>query len=138
RAHQAKAELEVEVKILADSLDAKSASIAALSGALLQIAKQRISLVYGKPHNAPRGAKISEVLVKDIIWEGRNQSIHYENPREISDHVVDLFRRINDVRNDGISWAPRIKYNYAFEIINFLGWLDWSQFEDHMLSIRPR
>ena len=138
RAHQAKAVIDADVKFLVDSIDAKSASIAALSGALLQVAKQGISVVYGKPQNAPRGAEVSGMLVKDTIWEGRNQSIHYENPKEISDAVVDLFRRIDGIRNDGVSWDPRSQYNYAFDIVNFLGWLDWKQFEGHMLSIRPR
>lgn len=138
RAHQATAAVDEEVKSLAASIDAKSASIAALSGALLQVAKQGLSVVYGKPQNTPRGPEVSGLLVKDIIWEGRNQSIHYENPKEISDAVVDFFRRIDGVRNDGNSWDPRSQYNYAFDIINFLGWLDWKQFEGHMLSIRPR
>lgn len=138
RAHQAKADVDAEVRSLSALIDAKSASIAALSGALLQVAKQGLSVVYGKPPNAPKGAEILGLLVKDIIWEGRNQSIHYENPKEISDAVVELFGRIDGARNDGVSWDPRSQYNYAFDIINFLGWLDWKQFKGHMLSIRPR
>ncbi|CDG55213.1 MULTISPECIES: hypothetical protein [Halomonadaceae] len=138
RAHQAKADVDAGVKSISASIDAKSASIAALSGALLQVAKQGLSVVYGKPPNTPKGAEISGLLVKDIIWEGRNQSIHYENPKEISDAVVELFGRIDGARNDGVSWDPRSRYNFAFDIINFLGWLDWKQFKDHMLSIQRR
>tara|TARA_R100000306_G_scaffold22295_2_gene25829 strand:- start:5279 stop:5914 length:636 start_codon:yes stop_codon:yes gene_type:complete len=138
RAHQGKAVADEEVRILAALIDAKSASIAALSGALLQIAKQGLSVIYGKPQNSPRGAEVSGLLVKDVIWEGRNQSIHYENPKEISKAVVDLFERIDGARNDGISWDSRSQYNYAFDVIKFLGWLDWKQFEGHMLSVQPR
>jgi hypothetical protein len=138
KAHQAKAAVDAEVRSLSASIDAKSASIAALSGAFLQVAKQGLAVVYGKPQNAPRGAEIYGLLVKDIIWEGRNQSIHYENPKEISDAVVELFGRIDSVRNDGVSWDPRSQHNYAFDIVNFLGWIDWKQFESHMLSIRPQ
>ncbi|MBV2180850.1 MAG: hypothetical protein KUL86_06390 [Castellaniella sp.] len=138
QAGQAQETVGAKVKFLADTIDAKSASIAALSGALLQIAKQGISVIYGKPQNAPLGAKISGIPIKDIIWQGRNQSIHYENPKEISSAVVNLFSRIDSVRSDGVSWQPKTQRNYAFDIVNFLGWLDWKQFERHLLSIQRR
>jgi len=133
-----KAELEKEIADVSESIDAKSASIATLSGALLQIAKQCISLKYGKPPNAPAGGNIDGVLIKEIIWEGRNQSIHYENPKEISDNVVTLFSKLDALRDDGISWDARSQTNFAFEIVQFLGWREYSDFEQHLKSIRSK
>lgn len=135
---QPKKELESEIKDVSESIDAKSASIAALSGAILQIAKQCISLRYGKPPNAPDGDDIGGVLIKDIIWEGRNQSIHYENPKEISDNVVALFAKLDAIRNDGKSWDARSQTNFAFEIVTFLGWRTYGDFATHLKSLKSQ
>jgi len=133
-----KAELEKQIQDVSESIDAKSASIAALSGALLQLAKQCISLRYGKPQNAPDGADISGVLVKDIIIEGRNQSIHYENPKEISENVTKLFKALDTIRNDGNTCDAKSQTNFAFEVVKLLGWRTFSGFEAHLLSIKSK
>jgi len=135
QAHKIKAEAGEAISEITAEIDAKSASISALSGALLQIAKQGISLIYTHPGSAPQGDDLSGISIKEIIWEGRNQTMHYENPKRISNHVVDLFERIDAVRNDGIVWDPKNKINYAFEIITFLGWFEWEQYKQHMCSI---
>ncbi len=135
---QPKAELESEIKKISESIDAKSASIAALSGAILQIAKQCISLRYGKPQNAPNGDDIGGVFIKDIVWEGRNQSIHYENPKDISDKVVALFTKLDAIRADGNTWDARSQTNFAFEIVNFLGWRTYDDFEVQLKSIKSK
>jgi len=133
-----KAELEREIMDVLVSIDAKSASISALSGAILQIAKQCISLKYGKPKSAPAGEDIDGVLIKEIIWEGRNQSIHYENPNEISGNVVTLFAKLDSIRGDGVTWDARSKTNFAFEIVQLLGWRTYSDFEKHLKSLRSK
>jgi hypothetical protein len=133
-----KAELEREIIDVLVSIDAKSASISALSGAILQIAKQCISLKYGKPKSAPAGKDIDGILIKEIIWEGRNQSIHYENPNEISGNVVALFAKLDSIRGDGVTWDAMSKTNFAFEIVQFLGWRTYSDFEKHLKSLRSK
>ncbi|WP_316348909.1 hypothetical protein [Desulfuromonas acetoxidans] len=142
KAHQGiaapKAELEKQIKDVSESIDAKSASIAALSGALLQLAKQYISLRFGKPQNAPDGADISGVLVKNIIFEGRNQSIHYENPKEISENVTKLFAELDAIREDGNTWDAKSQRNFAFEVVKLLGWRTFGDFEAHLLSIKSK
>lgn len=135
---QPKAELESQIQGVSERIDAKSASIAALSGAILQIAKQCISLKYGKPQNAPAGDDIGGILIKDILWEGRNQSIHYENPKEISDNVVTLFAELDALRADGETWDARSQTNFAFEIVQLLGWRTYGDFEGHLKSLRSK
>lgn len=138
KAHEPQAHIITEIERLSGDIDAKSASISALSGALLQIAKQGISLTFGRPENAPNGEEINGLLVKEIIWEARNQSIHYENPKEVSEKVVNLFKKIDTVRNDGAFWAPRNQINYAFDVVRFLGWLNYEQYEIHLKSIKRK
>lgn len=138
KAREPQAHIMAEIESLSENIDAKSASISALSGALLQIAKQGISLTFGRPENAPKGEEIHGIPIKEIIWEARNQSIHYENPREVSDKVVALFTKIDQVRNDGRLWTPRDQINYAFDIVRFLGWLNYEQYETHLKSIKRK
>jgi hypothetical protein len=74
--------LAAELCELENSIIDKQQSLAALSGALLQIAKQGISIEHRRPENCPNGRKVFGVDIKWLIWAGRNQAIHYENPKE--------------------------------------------------------
>ncbi|MFS3927306.1 hypothetical protein ACL9SP_01440 [Priestia flexa] len=78
--------VEVE-KAYNDALFVENGPIQSVSQALLQIAKQGISLVHGKYKSdcneafKMKGKAIQpkyNVTLLDVIWEGRNQSIHYE------------------------------------------------------------
>lgn len=62
-----------EIKILERSIHIKDESIRALSGALLQIAKQGISVVYRGLSGCPDGRIIKNESLKNIIWQARNQ-----------------------------------------------------------------
>jgi len=130
-------ETNEKIEAVVMNIDAKSASITALSGALLQIAKQGISVTYGKPQNAPKGGDFNGILIKEIIWEARNQSNHYENPREISSKVVHIFSQLDKVRNDGLNWDVKSQVNFSFEVLRLLGWLDYEIYTEHMSSICP-
>ena len=76
-------ETQLEITKLEISIDAKEFSLRTLSGALLQIAKQGISLVHGNLNSCPDGRSIGRETLKNIIWQARNQSMHFEegNPR---------------------------------------------------------
>ena len=67
-----------EVHTLEDSMKNKEFSICALSGALLQIAKQGISYVHGGLDACQDGRMIRGDVLKNVIWYGRNQSLHFE------------------------------------------------------------
>jgi len=127
-----------DIEALTSTIDAKSASVGALAGALLQIAKQGISITYGKKQNAPKGAELGGLPIRDIIWEARNQTVHYENPREISADVVKIFEQIDATRADGVTWKPKERINYSFDVVRWLGWFDYNQYLSHMRSIRSK
>lgn len=71
-------DLQEEIKRLELSIDIKKDSINALCGALLQIAKQGISKVHGNLTNCSDGRSVGSEKLKNVIWQGRNQSLHYE------------------------------------------------------------
>src|SRR5205085_1103080 len=53
-------------------------SVGSLAGSLLQHAKQGVSLVHGKPEKCPAGRSVGSQDLKEVIWQGRNQAIHWE------------------------------------------------------------
>src|SRR5437870_1412879 len=63
---------------LIEQIAAHALSIGSLAGSLLQYAKQGISLAHGGFANCPNGRSIGTQFLKDVIWQGRNQGIHWE------------------------------------------------------------
>jgi len=113
------------IKEKQDDIAAKEESLKALSGALLQIAKQGISIVYQRLENAPNGRLIREQPIKNIIWQARNQSMHFEEGR-YSTHVRECFEQLN---------IPLANENLAREIIELLGWNCYENYYSDMVHV---
>jgi hypothetical protein len=79
----------------------KQYSPSVLAGALLQIGKQRISIVKGCPENCPDGRIIYGIPFKLAIWTARNQAIHFEEPRRIGEETESVFQTM--VTNGALS-----------------------------------
>lgn len=107
-------------------------AVGSLAGSLLQYAKQGISLVHGSLSTCPPGRMIGSQALKDIIWQGRNQSIHWEegNPRTPVKLCFDtLAFEIDSV------FADYTKRNVAPEVVELLGWVDFASFRADLLSL---
>ena len=134
-AEQKREEISKELHKLEGEIMDKRASLAALSSALLQLAKQGISMVRGKPDNCPDGRSIVGVQLKWIIWAGRNQSQHYEFPKHIDDKTKEVFITINSNKCDTMEWDPCGRVNYAYDLIELLDWTSYEQYESDMRSL---
>lgn len=126
-AHQERVDTDEQVKFLEAQILDKRISIEALTGALLQLAKQGISSVRGGPDSCPAGRDIQGVDLKWMVWAGRNQAQHYEHPSSINEQTAGVFAQLN--------LDPKCKNNLAFEIAALLGWLDYTQYERDMVSL---
>lgn len=115
-----------KIKILERSINIKDESIRALSGALLQIAKQGISVVYRGLSGCPDGRIIKNESLKNIIWQARNQSIHYEESK-FNPAVVSCF--------NNLQFASISNINMAKNIFDLIGWNDYCDYEDDMVSL---
>jgi hypothetical protein len=108
----------------------RSFSVAALSGNLLQYAKQGLSMRYGKHrHGCPTGREIAGLAVHEIIWQGRNQALHWE---EGEPHlpVVNCFERLAATANAAFSdYKTR---NVAYEVVTLLDWRTVDDFNRDM------
>jgi hypothetical protein len=111
--------------------ETRSASRAALAGTALQIAKQGISAVHSKLDTSPDGRTEGGVVLKNLIWQGRNQAMLWEegNPHKAVEICFESLKVRDSV------FAEYTTRNLAFELLELLGWKDYAAFEADMLSL---
>jgi hypothetical protein len=128
-------DLQEEIKRLKLSLDIKQDSINVLCGALLQIAKQGISKVYdGKFINCPDGRSVKSEKLKNVIWQGRNQSLHYEEV-SVRKPVRDCFANLEASFGNQFSLTLHPQENLAHDVIQVLGWKNYLVYISDMQSL---
>lgn len=116
---------------MAQQIMAHAFSIDSLASALLQQAKQGISLAHGRPRPFPAARSIGTQSVAGIVWQGRNQSIHWEEGRfdkPVHDCFLALAREINP------KFGDYQKRSMAFDVIQLLDWKDFKSFNQDMLT----
>jgi hypothetical protein len=130
RYHKQSEHDELESKLKAHEL-----SIAALSGSLLQYAKQGISLQYGSRRaGCPQGREIAGLDLHEVIWQGRNQSIHWEDG-SFHKPTENCFKALtSDVDPIFSDYTNR---NMAFDIVNLLDWKTVDDFSKDMGLLDP-
>ncbi|MEA5452954.1 hypothetical protein VB780_30565 [Leptolyngbya sp. CCNP1308] len=131
-------ELKQRISYLKQSIDVKSFSTDSLCGAILQIAKQGISTVYGTLDQCPDGRNIGENAnaqgIKNIIWQARNQSMHYEEG-DLRQATVECFDKLEASFGSNFSLSLTSNKNMAHYVIQILGWKDYHQYESDMNSL---
>jgi hypothetical protein len=125
--HEAAEELE---KVRA-TLEARTFSRSSLASSLLQYAKQGLSTVHGGLAAVPAGRDIGGVSLKDVIWQSRNQGIHWEEGRP-HPAVVDCFEKLKAA---DATFGDYATTNLAFEVVQLLGWRDVAAFEADLNSL---
>jgi hypothetical protein len=121
-------------KLEARILD-KKFSLSALAGALLQIAKQGISVVRGRPDNCPDGREVCGCSLKWVIWAGRNQSLHFEQAKMIDDKTAQILTTMGETGGSAALIHPRAGDNLALEVVNALNWFSLAAYSDDMESL---
>lgn len=118
-----------ELREVESRLEAHQFSVAALAGALLQHAKQGISIVHGAPSNAPAGRSIGSLPLRTVVWEARNQALHWEQaaPRAAGTACFAALASEQDRK-----FADFTKRSLAMDVVELLGWRDFEAFADDM------
>ena len=136
RAGQEVQRLKGQVAELQASVGVRQHSVQAIAGAILQIAKQGISLVYGAPSSAPAGRMLGSLALRDIIWQARNQSMHYEEG-SFKKALVDLFSTLEAEQGLQFSLTTHAKQNRAKQILDVLGWENYDSYLRDMPALLP-
>lgn len=123
-----------ELEKAQESLEAHRFSIAAMAGSLLQYAKQGIVLHYGIERiGCPDGRTVAGMPLHEVIWQGRNQAIHWEEG-ELRSPVERCFKKLAE-QIDQVYQEFQTR-SMAYDIICLLGWYSFDDFANDMRSIR--
>ncbi|WP_226673466.1 hypothetical protein [Rossellomorea aquimaris] len=139
---------QIELKPIKKLQKEREDSLQLLSGALLQAAKQAISIEFKNLNNISTSdlVKNSSLKLEEIIWSGRNQSLHWEEGW-FAEQTVNTFKQlskefseIDEVPlkgNNSTRISESDRKSYAFEIVSkVLQWDDYNKFKNNMKSIR--
>ncbi|SFH39343.1 hypothetical protein [Pontibacter chinhatensis] len=118
-------------KKLQEQIQAHTYSIQTLCTGLIQIAKHGISVVYGGLTDCPDGRMVGTQALRDVIWQARNQTMHYEEGA-CRGPVVAVFSSLA-AEFDSI-FSNYNNQNLAFEIVRLLGWTSYASFNADLLT----
>jgi hypothetical protein len=134
-AQGARSALDSEIAAIQARLLDKRFSLSALAGALLQIGKQGISVVRRNPASCPDGRSVCGLPLKWAIWSGRNQALHYEEPRLVNDETHNNLRTMGSNGGDPLLLDARSGVNLSLSVVEQLGWLSFEAYRDDMQSL---
>jgi hypothetical protein len=75
---------------------------------------------------------IGSQRLPDVIWCGRNQSLHWEDG-EFSRKTTECFQLLT--REVCKKFGDYEKRNQGFHLLHHLGWADFAQFKGDLLSL---
>jgi hypothetical protein len=118
---------------LAEQVKVHLFSVGSVAGNLLQHAKQGISLVHGSLATCPSGRMVSaSQSLKDVILQGRNQALHWEEGN-FKPAVVQCFTALANERDP--KFAAYTMRNLALDVVDLLGWTDFAAFKADMMLL---
>jgi hypothetical protein len=105
-------------KLMAE-VGATESDIGISAGAVLQVAKQALSYRFGPKGNIPsqNARLIGTQTVVEVIWEGRNHAMHWEEGKPGSSSETLLLA----LQADGFL-TVRVGENHAVDLLEVLGW----------------
>lgn len=136
RAAQEVERLKGDVAALQASVGTRQHAVQALAGAILQIAKQGISLVHRDLSTSPPGRSVGSLAIRDVIWQSRNQSMHYEEGK-YKQPLLELFSTLESEQGSHFSLARFPKQNRAKQVLDLLGWKNYEAYLQDMQGLLP-
>lgn len=106
-----------DILIAMNEIGATRESMSSLAGSVLQIVKQILSIKYKSKPNSLQFRKIGQQSIIEVIWEGRNHAMHWDDkkPRKKVTEMLEGLEQDFDV-----NIAP--KSNNSLLILEILGW----------------
>lgn len=109
--------VDVRVEDALASIGATTESMSHLAGTVLQIAKQVLSLRYSAKPSIPGARRIGTQSIVEILWEGRNHAMHWDEgaPKQRVQDMLDTLTR-------DLGIAIEAGKNNCLSIMGALGW----------------
>lgn len=128
--------LQQELASIQASIGVHQQAVQAIAGSILQVAKQGISIVYGGLQAAPEGRKIGTLPVRDIIWQARNQALHFEDGT-FNAPVTKVFATLAAEQGPLFSLTLHAHQSRAKQVLDLLGWSTYAAYLQDMQIILP-
>lgn len=128
--------LKVEMAAIQVSIGTHQQATQAITAAVLQISKQGISIVHGGLTAAPQGRSVGSLPIRDIIWQARNQALHFEEG-SFSKPVTTLFSVLEAEQGPQFSLAKHAKQCRAKQVLVLLGWDSYENYLADMVTLLP-
>ena len=128
------AELERCITQLQAAVDAKAFSVGALAGAILQVAKQGIVVAHGGLAPCPPGKQLGSESLKNVVWEGRNQPMHWDD-RVYKKPAVACFANLERDFGPQFSLGGSPASSLAKVVIDLLNWTEFDVYMSDMHSL---
>lgn len=92
-------------------------SMSSLAGTVLQIGKQALSIRYGAKPNIPTARAIGTQNIVEVIWEGRNHAMHWDEgaPRKKVKNMLDTLAA-------DLGITIEVGKNNCLSVLGALGW----------------
>lgn len=117
-------------------LDVRSFSTKMLSGAILQIAKQGLSICFGKEKNCPIVREIAGERLSSVIFCARNQSLHYEEGIK-NIETIKCFTNLENKFGLKVAISHNININLAdIVVMDILKWYCYNDFYQDMIAFK--
>lgn len=127
---------KADVQSVLERISSRQFSRSALCGNLLQYGKQGLSIQFGKHRvGCPEGRQIGSLGLDEVIWQARNQALHWEDGK-FNDSVVKCFEKLRD--NCDKVFAEYQQRSLAYEIVQLLGWHATEDFMRDMKLFVPK
>lgn len=107
-------------------------SLDTLSGSVLQIVKQGLSVVHGGLTTAPGGRLVGQQALSTVVWQARNQSMHWEESK-LSAPVLDCFLKLE--ADFGAQFSKPTSRSLAFQVVAALGWQETKNVLNDLTSL---
>ena len=124
--------LRSEVAQLQSLIGAHQVAVQSICGAILQITKQGISIVHGSLENAPTGRMIGTVALKSVVWQARNQAIHFEEGN-FRQPVVQVFQELEAAFGPAFSLQIHLGQSWAKQVVDLLA---WNSYQAYLSDVR--
>ncbi len=123
--------LSKEVEDILNFIVANMDSLNAIAGAVLQISKQGISFKYNELSKCPVGRMIGRESLKNIIWQSRNQAMHFEEGKS-KQSIIDCFKNLEIEFGNSFKLVNK---SCAYDVLMILGWGSYNAYEKDMVLL---
>ena len=127
-------ETEAEIVALEAAILAKETSVQALAGAILHSARQGVAIVRDNLDDCPPGRAVGRETLKNVIWQARNQSMHWEE-NAFRPAVIACFANLETDFGSEFKLPAATPSSLAKQVLRVLGWTDYESYEHDLVSL---